>query len=81
MLCWNCFRETDTEGACPHCGYDGAEQLERFPLALRPGSILNGQYIVGRVLGQGGFGISHWAFQDHSALTQHHGAGECDQHW
>ena len=64
MLCWNCFREKDTEGACPHCGYDGAEQLERFPLALRPGSILNGQYIVGRVLGQGGFGITYLALND-----------------
>ena len=64
VLCWNCFREKDTEGACPHCGYDGAEQLERFPLALRPGSILNGQYIVGRVLGQGGFGITYLALND-----------------
>ena len=58
-LCWHCFRETDAEGPCPHCGFDPKGQREKYPLALTPGSILNGRYTVGRVLGQGGFGITY----------------------
>ena len=63
-LCYNCFRETNTEGPCPRCGFDGADQSRRYPLALHPGSILNGRYIVGRVLGQGGFGVTYVALDD-----------------
>ena len=54
----------NTDGPCPHCGFDGREQESRYPLALRPGSILNGRYTVGRVLGQGGFGITYIALDD-----------------
>ncbi|MGN1026830.1 MAG: BspA family leucine-rich repeat surface protein [Faecousia sp.] len=43
---------------CPHCGYD-SEVESAFPYALRPGTILNGKYVVGTVLGQGGFGITY----------------------
>ncbi len=62
--CPHCFREKNTNGACPFCGYDGRGQAEKYPLALQPGSILNGRYIVGHVIGQGGFGITYIA-QDH----------------
>ncbi len=62
-LCYNCFKERQTpEGPCPYCGYDHAAHAAKYPMALRAGSILNGQYIVGRVLGQGGFGITYLAF-------------------
>ena len=37
---------------------------EKYPLALPEGTVLAGQYIVERVLGQGGFGISYEA-KDH----------------
>ncbi len=50
-LCGSCFREISGD-VCPFCGFDGAEQKERYPVALLPGSILNGQYVVGRVLGE-----------------------------
>jgi serine/threonine protein kinase len=64
-LCGNCFKAREvTEGSCPFCGYDRTENEEKYPLALRGGSVLAGQYIVGHVLGQGGFGITYLAF-DH----------------
>ena len=63
-FCTNCFLPNQAGGACPRCGYDPAEAAGKYPLALRPGSILNGRYIVGRVLGQGGFGITYIALDD-----------------
>lgn len=41
---------------CPHCGYTGRSQPD---YALRQGTILNGKYLIGCVLGQGGFGITY----------------------
>ncbi len=60
-LCDQCFREKGAETVCPFCGYDPTGWEKKHPLALRPQSILNGRYIVGRVLGQGGFGITYIA--------------------
>lgn len=61
-LCGNCFRERSSpDCSCGACGYDPAADRGRYPMALRPGSILNGKYIIGRVLGQGGFGITYLA--------------------
>ncbi len=59
--CYNCFCERSTPGPCPRCGYDPAFDQGKFPLALPHGSILAGQYITGRVLGQGGFGVTYLA--------------------
>ena len=65
MICGNCFGEALNDwGQCTVCGFDGAGNREKYPLALAPGSILNGRYIIGRVLGQGGFGITYTA-RDH----------------
>ena len=61
-LCYNCFQEREApEGPCPYCGFDLAENERKFPVALRAGTVLDGRYIVGRVLGQGGFGITYLA--------------------
>ncbi len=64
MLCGNCFREIRGKTVCPWCGFDTAAAEEKYPVALKAGSILNGRYIVGRVLGQGGFGITYLAQDD-----------------
>ena len=62
-LCYNCFQERpDAAGPCPYCGFDLAENERKYPVALRAGTVLNGRYIVGRVLGQGGFGITYLAW-------------------
>ena len=62
-LCYNCFQEREApEGPCPYCGFDLAENEKKFPVALRAGTVLNGRYIIGRVLGQGGFGITYLAW-------------------
>ena len=62
-LCYNCFQEKpEGAGPCPYCGFDLEENERKYPVALRAGTVLNGRYIVGRVLGQGGFGITYLAW-------------------
>lgn len=59
-LCFGCFREKEGEGACPYCGFDLA--TSKHPaIALPIGTILNGRYLTGRVLGVGGFGVTYMA--------------------
>lgn len=57
-LCPGCFANKGHANPCPHCGYD--EEATRDPLILPHRTELNGQYLVGRVLGKpGGFGITY----------------------
>lgn len=57
LLCVSCFNELNSVGAvCPSCGYSESQ----VPLhQLKPRTILNGKYLVGKVLGEGGFGITY----------------------
>lgn len=58
-LCMNCMRPLETaKSVCPHCGFNNAS-VENAAHQLECGSILAGAYLVGRVLGQGGFGITY----------------------
>jgi hypothetical protein len=45
-------------GVCPACGYNEAA-AELSPHQLRPRTILNGKYLIGKMFGQGGFGITY----------------------
>lgn len=54
--CSNCFAETQ-DYPCSHCGYDPSKE-ENLSYALTS-SILGGRYLIGRMLGQGGFGITY----------------------
>ncbi len=60
MICGNCFKEFDEElGVCPYCGQIVKETESYF---LKPGTILDSHYIIGNVIGHGGFGITYKAY-------------------
>ncbi len=60
-LCMGCMKELKAPGVCPHCGYNPAA-VSTEGHYLKPYTILNGKYLVGRVLGEGGFGITYIGF-------------------
>jgi len=60
-LCFSCFIEKNSSGVCPGCGYDPAQDKGKYSAAIKQGEILKERYIVGRVLGQGGFGVTYSA--------------------
>ena len=61
--CFNCFHEYEGgENRCPCCGFPtGYFNRKDYPNALECGSVLYGRYVLGKVLGQGGFGITYLA--------------------
>jgi serine/threonine protein kinase len=59
-VCPNCFRPLGGDTVCGHCSFDiGA--MKSPPGALPLFSALNNRYLLGRVLGKGGFGITYVA--------------------
>lgn len=63
-LCMGCMGEYGEEyEICPYCGYQADTQAKQA-YYLTPGYILHKRYIVGRVLGAGGFGVTYigWDF-------------------
>ena len=59
-VCYGCFAEKEPGIPCPRCGFN--ENDEQPYLALPLGTILNGRYLVGKVLGIGGFGITYLGY-------------------
>ena len=58
-LCMGCMSKIENdEDFCPNCGWQ-KQQQELSPHQLLPQTILNGKYLIGRVLGEGGFGITY----------------------
>lgn len=63
--CVNCMEDmANVSGTvCPKCRFDNAKAAEvQSPYAMRQNTILHGRYLIGNVLGQGGFGITYIAF-------------------
>lgn len=60
--CMGCMEELSSNlEVCPNCGYKKGTPPENA-LHLAPETILSGRYIIGRVLGSGGFGVTYLAW-------------------
>ena len=56
--CYNCMWLIEPgTNVCPHCGKQ--TQIDAPLHQLKPGALLRDRYLVGRALGQGGFGITY----------------------
>lgn len=55
--CFGCMNMKTSSPVCEHCGFNEHAQNESHQLPL--GTVLHDQYIVGKCLGQGGFGITY----------------------
>jgi len=59
--CFNCMTRLSAPGEkCRHCGWDNRER--RNGEGRLEQTVLNNQYLIGRALGRGGFGITYAAF-------------------
>lgn len=61
IRCPYCFEDYCDEGPCPFCGWNG-KNLPIDSVSLVPGTVLKERYELGRILGNGGFGITYLAW-------------------
>lgn len=57
-VCPNCLEPLGEGAVCGHCGFDAGSYVV-LPHHLVPGTLVKQRYRVGRVLGEGGFGITY----------------------
>lgn len=63
--CVKCMENIEgvSGSVCPHCGFDNSgTNISQPPYAMCWNTILHGRYLIGNVLGQGGFGITYIGF-------------------
>ncbi len=57
--CMGCMELYGNEfEVCPHCGYVEGTKAEEA-IHMEPGTLLHDRYIIGKVLGYGGFGVTY----------------------
>ena len=62
-FCYYCMRDMGAAQVCPVCGHTNTETAAKQPkYALPCGAMLRERYVIGRVLGQGGFGITYMGY-------------------
>jgi serine/threonine protein kinase len=60
-ICPNCCNCSLENGVCPSCGYKNGDEVNS-PHTLPIGTILRDRYFIGKVLGEGGFGITYMGY-------------------
>lgn len=61
-LCLACMQDKGENGICPYCGFNEADMTKTAGVFLPMGFVLNQRYVIGKALGQGGFGITYIGF-------------------
>lgn len=59
--CEKCFEIIDESNYATHCCHSQSN-IERYPTSLAEGTVLSGKYLVGSVIGKGGFGITYLCY-------------------
>lgn len=67
-LCYSCMKKVALEEAstCPYCREELPYKKTQSNLDLKPGTTLQDRYVIGRLLGRGGFGATYIAFDNAS---------------
>ena len=60
-LCMNCMQNDTGDPICPACG-SPFDLPPKNTLQLKPRTLLHDQYLIGRALGHGGFGVTYLAW-------------------
>jgi len=67
-LCLTCMTDNrNSAGVCRKCGKTDAD-IAPLPHHLRPRTVLGGCYVVGKVIGEGGFGITYLAWDTRRSI-------------